>query len=106
MGSRRIIDRIRPSISTHLVERAFDKKTARFVADFFGDFLRGFQKLNSLLPECRNFLGRSHCGPRYSLAGTMSFAQPRWPLARTISSYPSGQRLMVVVVTGLPPPIG
>ena len=41
-----------------------------------------------------------------SFGGTMSLAQPRAPLTRTTSSRPSGQRLIVVVVTGLPPPMG
>jgi hypothetical protein len=36
----------------------------------------------------------------------MSLAQPNAPFARTTSSRPSGQRLIFVVVTALPPPIG
>lgn len=42
----------------------------------------------------------------YSFAGTTSLAHPWRPFARVTSSYPSGHRLMIVVDTGLPPPIG
>jgi len=41
-------------------------------------------------------------GGIYSLVGITPFVQPSWRLARVTSSYSSGQRLIVVVVTGLP----